>query len=74
MVVTIALALWFDKSDGLPAAYGIAVSATMLMTSVLLLFALREIWGWSIPASICVAGARVHGLWSPPMRPRAEYK
>jgi len=57
MLVTIALALWFGKSDNLAAAYGIAVSATMLMTSVLLLIALREIWGWSIPASIGVAGA-----------------
>jgi KUP system potassium uptake protein len=57
MLVTIALALWFGKSDNLAAAYGIAVSATMLMTSVLLLIALREIWGWGIPASIGVAGA-----------------
>jgi KUP system potassium uptake protein len=57
MLVTIALALWFGKSDNLAAAYGIAVSATMLMTSVLLLIALREIWGWSISTSIIVAGA-----------------
>ena len=57
MLVTIALALWFGKSDNLAAAYGIAVSATMLMTSVLLLIALREIWGWAIPTSIGVAGA-----------------
>jgi KUP system potassium uptake protein len=49
--------LWFGKSDNLAAAYGIAVSATMLMTSVLLLIALREIWGWSVLASIGVAGA-----------------
>jgi KUP system potassium uptake protein len=57
MVVTIALALWFGKSDNLAAAYGIAVSTTMLMTSVLLLIALREVWGWNMPASIGVAGA-----------------
>jgi KUP system potassium uptake protein len=57
MAVTVALALWFGKSDNLAAAYGIAVSATMLMTSVLLLIALREIWGWSVLASIGVAGA-----------------
>jgi KUP system potassium uptake protein len=57
MAVTIALALWFGKSDNLAAAYGIAVSATMLMTSVLLLIALREIWGWNMLASIGVAGA-----------------
>jgi KUP system potassium uptake protein len=44
MVVTIALTIWFGKSDNLAAAYGIAVSATMLMTSALLLIAMREIW------------------------------
>ena len=56
MVVTIALTVGFGKSDNLAAAYGIAVSATMLMTSALLLIAMREIWQWSLPASIGVAG------------------
>ena len=56
MVVTIALTIGFGKSDNLAAAYGIAVSATMLMTSALLLIAMREIWQWSLPASIAVAG------------------
>jgi len=56
MVVTIALTIGFGKSDNLAAAYGIAVSATMLMTSALLLIAMREIWQWSLPASIGVAG------------------
>ena len=32
MVVTIGLTIGFGKSDNLAAAYGIAVSATMLMT------------------------------------------
>jgi KUP system potassium uptake protein len=32
------------------------VSATMLMTSALLLIAMREIWQWSLPLSIGVAG------------------
>ncbi|PWT90857.1 MAG: potassium transporter Kup [Proteobacteria bacterium] len=56
MVVTVSLALWFGKSDNLAAAYGIAVSATMLLTSILLLFALREVWGWGALASILVVG------------------
>jgi KUP system potassium uptake protein len=56
MVVTISLTIGFGKSDNLAAAYGIAVSATMLMTSALLLIAMREIWQWSLPASIGVAG------------------
>jgi KUP system potassium uptake protein len=57
MVVTLALTIGFRKSDNLAAAYGIAVSATMLMTSVLLFIAMREIWRWSVPAAAAVAGA-----------------
>ena len=57
MLVTLGLTLGFGKSDNLAAAYGIAVSATMLMTSALLFIAMREIWGWSIWAAGAVAGA-----------------
>jgi len=55
MIVTLGLTLGFGKSDNLAAAYGIAVSLTMLMTSVLLLIAMREIWGWSWLAAGAVA-------------------
>jgi KUP system potassium uptake protein len=57
MVVTVGLALSFGKSDNLAAAYGIAVSLTMLMTSALLFMAMREIWGWSLWTSAALAGA-----------------
>jgi KUP system potassium uptake protein len=56
MVVTVGLALFFGKSDNLAAAYGIAVSLTMLMTSALLFIAMREVWGWSLWTSGAVAG------------------
>jgi len=56
MIVTIALALAFQKSDNLAGAYGIAVSATMLMTTALLFIAIREIWRWSFLASAAVCG------------------
>ena len=56
MVVTCGLALGFRKSDNLAAAYGIAVSATMLATSALLFTAMREIWGWSLIRAGGVAG------------------
>ena len=56
MIVTLALTILFRKSDNLAAAYGIAVSLTMLMTSCLLLIALREIWRWSLWLSAAVAG------------------
>jgi KUP system potassium uptake protein len=56
MAVTVGLTIVFGKSDNLAAAYGIAVSATMLMTSALLFIAMREIWGWSMLAAGFVAG------------------
>ncbi|HEY5064505.1 MAG TPA: KUP/HAK/KT family potassium transporter [Xanthobacteraceae bacterium] len=56
MFVTIALTVLFKKSDNLAAAYGIAVSATMLMTSCLLFIAMREIWQWSLWPSAALAG------------------
>ena len=57
MIVTVGLTIGFGKSDNLAAAYGIAVSATMLMTSVLLFIAMREIWRWSLLAAGALAGA-----------------
>jgi KUP system potassium uptake protein len=56
MIVTVGLTIGFGKSDNLAAAYGIAVSATMLMTSVLLFIAMREVWRWSLPAAGALAG------------------
>jgi KUP system potassium uptake protein len=56
MVVTIALTILFHSSDNLAAAYGIAVSLTMLMTSFLLFIAMREIWHWSLWTSGAIAG------------------
>ncbi|MGC2080980.1 MAG: KUP/HAK/KT family potassium transporter [Xanthobacteraceae bacterium] len=47
MIATLGLTVGFRKSDNLAAAYGIAVSLTMLLTSGLLFIAMREIWGWS---------------------------
>ncbi|MHB8742300.1 MAG: potassium transporter Kup [Sulfuricaulis sp.] len=57
MLVTLGLTVGFGKSDNLAAAYGIAVSATMLMTSALLFIAMREIWRWNFLAAGAVAGA-----------------
>ncbi|MGY4368524.1 K+ transporter [Bradyrhizobium sp. LB1.3] len=56
MIVTIGLTVGFGKSDNLAAAYGIAVSLTMLMTSALLFIAMREVWQWSLIAAGTVAG------------------
>src|ERR1700679_2007210 len=55
MIVTVGLAIGFGKSDNLAAAYGIAVSLTMLMTSALLFIAMRDIWQWNLLAAGAVA-------------------
>jgi len=54
MIVTLALAIIFGSSSNLAAAYGIAVSATMLATTVLLSIAMREIWHWPVPAVVAM--------------------
>ena len=55
MLVTIGLALAFRKSDNLSAAYGMAVSTTMLLTTLLLFKAMREVWRWPWPVAGLVA-------------------
>src|ERR1700674_2619576 len=56
MIVTLGLTIGFGKSDNLAAAYGIAVSATMLMTTALLFIAMRDIWNWPIWPAGAAAG------------------
>jgi KUP system potassium uptake protein len=56
MVLTVGLALSFRSSDNLASAFGIAVAMTMLLTSVLMFLAMREVWGWSLALSVAVAG------------------
>lgn len=48
MVACIALVLVFKESSRLAGAYGIAVTATMGITSVLYFFVVRRVWGWSL--------------------------
>ena len=55
MGVTIGLVVFFKSSDKLAAAYGIAVSLTMLMTTGLLFVAMREVWRWSLVSSAVIA-------------------
>ncbi len=47
MVACVTLVLGFRASGNLAAAYGIAVTGTMTLTSVLLFFVARQRWGWS---------------------------
>jgi KUP system potassium uptake protein len=56
MVLTLNLAVSFGSSSNLAAAFGIAVALTMLLTSLLMFVAMREVWGWSLLVSIVTAG------------------
>ena len=57
MVVTILLTLAFRTSDNLANAYGIAVSLTMALTTILLFTAMREILGWPRAVAGVIAAA-----------------
>ncbi len=56
MVACIGLVLGFRSSSSLAAAYGIAVTATMVITTVLFAVVARTLWGWSRATVVAVAG------------------
>jgi KUP system potassium uptake protein len=75
-----ALVLGFRSSSNLAAAYGVAVTTTMAITTVLMSVVAHERWGWGVPASAALAvlflvpdlaffGANIlkipHGGWFP---------
>jgi KUP system potassium uptake protein len=47
MIACIGLVIGFESSTNLAAAYGIAVSMTMAITTVLFYFAAKNLWNWS---------------------------
>lgn len=57
LVICISLVLIFRQSSNMAAAYGMAVVGTMTITTVLFAFLVRRRWGWSLPATIALAGA-----------------
>ncbi len=56
MVCTIGLVLGFQSSSGLAAAYGVAVTSTMLITTILFYVVAQQRLGWSAPAAGIVSG------------------
>ncbi len=57
MILTLVLAVSFGSSDRLAAAFGTAVSLTMLLTTLLLYKVMREQWAWSVWLAAPIAGA-----------------
>ncbi|MFM5953371.1 MAG: potassium transporter Kup [Novosphingobium sp.] len=50
----VVLTLGFRTSSAMAAAYGIAVTGTMVITCCLAFVVTRRRWGWSLPASLAV--------------------
>jgi KUP system potassium uptake protein len=80
MVATIALVLGFRSSSQLAAAYGVAVTTTMAITTILMAVVARELWKWPTAGAAALAavflvpdlaffGANIlkvpHGGWFP---------
>ena len=53
-VSTILIVIGFRTSGALAAAYGIAVTMTMVITAMLLHVIMTERWKWPLPAALCV--------------------
>ena len=56
MISTIAIVIGFGSSTALAAAYGIAVTLTMVITAVLLHVVATERWRWPRPLAFLVTG------------------
>lgn len=56
-IATILLTVLFKNSGNLAAAYGVAVSATMTITTILLYQTMRQVWHWKAWLALLVAGA-----------------
>jgi KUP system potassium uptake protein len=54
MVGCVALVLAFKTSSNLAAAYGIAVTGLMMITSYLIFLVCRRNWGWSLGAALAL--------------------
>jgi KUP system potassium uptake protein len=54
MVATVFIVIGFGSSSDLAAAYGIAVTLTMIITVLLLYVVMTERWNWATPAAVSV--------------------
>ena len=52
---TIWLVFSFKSSSNLAAAYGIAVTSTMVITTILTFVAMTKLWKWSLPLAVIIS-------------------
>jgi KUP system potassium uptake protein len=57
MIACLMLVLGFRTSSNLAAAYGVAITMTMVITTLLFFVFLREVWNWSLPKALALCGA-----------------
>ncbi|MBC8144958.1 MAG: potassium transporter Kup [bacterium] len=55
MISCISLVIGFGSSSNLAAAYGISVTGTMMITTILFFVVARERWKWSLPVAASVS-------------------
>ena len=56
MAATIVIVIGFRSSGALAAAYGIAISMTMVITAILLHIVATERWKWPLPVALMLTG------------------
>jgi KUP system potassium uptake protein len=61
----VALVLGFQSSSALASAYGIAVTLTMLSTTLIFYYAAQRMWGWSVlkAGSLCLLFGVIEGTF-----------
>ncbi len=57
MVACVGLVIGFGSSSALAAAYGVAVTTTMVITTILLWFVLRDRFGWTTAGATALCAA-----------------
>lgn len=53
-LATISLVASFKTSENLAGAYGVAVTTTMVITTLLAFVAMRNLWKWNLPAAVAL--------------------
>jgi KUP system potassium uptake protein len=56
LMCCVALVLGFGSSSRLAAAYGVAITLTMVITSILFFPLVRDQWRWGLPIAVSVTG------------------